>query len=271
MAAANGKSAPILISGGGIGGLVTAFALARQGLPVRVFEQADEFREVGAGIQLGPNIFAALEKIGLKDAVLADAHVPPAQEMRSAITGDIITNIPLGADFSKRFNGQPYAVTHRADIHATFLKACQSSNLITLETSRRVDGYEDHGEPCQHRPGRRRARRRPRADRLRRHVVENPRAHCRRRQTARLRAHRLSRRAQARTGARGSLASRCRALGRTDMPFRALPAAARRTVQSRRGLPFRPLRRRLECRRQQGAAVQSLQGPAAGSDCACSS
>ena len=42
--------------------------------------------------------------------------------------------------------GQPYAVTHRADIHGTFLRACQGSNLITLETSRRVDGYEDHGD-----------------------------------------------------------------------------------------------------------------------------
>lgn len=145
MAASNGKSAPILISGGGIGGLITAYALARQGLPVRVFEQAEEFREVGAGIQLGPNIFRVLEKIGLKDEVLADAHIPPAQEMRNAITGDLITNIPLGAEFSKRFGGQPYAVIHRADIHGRFLKACQSNNLITLETSRRVDDFDDTG------------------------------------------------------------------------------------------------------------------------------
>src|SRR4029077_21096803 len=140
-----GGSAPFLISGGGIGGLVAAYALARHGFPVRVFEQSPEFREVGAGIQLGPNIFRALEKIGLKDAVLADAHRPPAQEMRDALTGKLIANIPLDDDFAKRF-GQPYAVTHRADIHATFLKACQSSNLISLETSRRVDGYEDHGD-----------------------------------------------------------------------------------------------------------------------------
>ncbi len=145
MAGANGSAKPILISGGGIGGLITAYALARQGFPVRVFEQSAEFREVGAGIQLGPNIFRALEKVGLKDAVLADAHVPPAQEMRNAVTGDLVTHIPLGEPFSKRF-GQPYAVTHRADIHATYLKACQSSNLISLETNRRVDGYEDHGD-----------------------------------------------------------------------------------------------------------------------------
>src|ERR1700692_819919 len=129
--AGNGSAAPFLISGGGIGGLVTAYALARQGFAVRVFEQAPEFREVGAGIQLGPNIFRALEKIGLKDAVLADAHIPPSQEMRDAVSGKLITNIPLDDAFKERF-GQPYAVTHRADIHGTFLNACKSSNLISL-------------------------------------------------------------------------------------------------------------------------------------------
>src|SRR5471032_617760 len=145
MAGKNGSSAPFLISGGGIGGLVTAYALAHQGFPVRVFEQAPEFREVGAGIQLGPNIFRVLDKLGLKDAVLADAHRPPAQEMRDAVTGKLITRVPLDGTFTERF-GQPYAVTHRHDIHATFLKACQSSNLISLETSRRVDGFEERGD-----------------------------------------------------------------------------------------------------------------------------
>ncbi|HEY6834216.1 MAG TPA: 3-hydroxybenzoate 6-monooxygenase [Pseudolabrys sp.] len=144
MAGGNG-SAPFLISGGGIGGLIAAYALAHKGFPVRLFEQSSEFKEVGAGIQLGPNIFRVLERIGLKDAILADAHVPPAQEMRDALTGKLITRIPLDEAFSKRFGGQPYAVTHRADIHAAFLRACQTSNLITLETSRRVDAFEDHG------------------------------------------------------------------------------------------------------------------------------
>jgi 2-polyprenyl-6-methoxyphenol hydroxylase-like FAD-dependent oxidoreductase len=144
MAKANGAT-PFLISGGGIGGLAAAYALARQGIPVRVFEQSPEFREVGAGIQLGPNVFRMLEKLGLKDQILADAHRPPAQEMRDALTGKLITHIPLGEDFIKRF-GQPYGVTHRADIHGAFLTACQGSNLINLETSRRVDGYNDSGD-----------------------------------------------------------------------------------------------------------------------------
>src|SRR5258708_38360158 len=96
MALTNGSSAPFLISGGGIGGLITAYALAYQGFPVRVFEQSPESREVGAGIQLGPNIFRVLEKIGLKTAGLTDAHRPPAQEFRNALTGELSTSIPLG-------------------------------------------------------------------------------------------------------------------------------------------------------------------------------
>ena len=94
----NGQALPILIAGGGIGGLAAAHALARKGFAVRVLEQAPEFREIGAGIQLGPNIFRALDKIGLKDAVLADAHRPPAMEMRCALSGEKVTRIPLEGD-----------------------------------------------------------------------------------------------------------------------------------------------------------------------------
>ncbi|MGC1464304.1 MAG: 3-hydroxybenzoate 6-monooxygenase [Pseudolabrys sp.] len=144
MSRSNG-SAPILVAGGGIGGLATAYALALKGFPVRVLEQSPEFREVGAGIQLGPNVFRALERLGLKEAVLADAHKPPAQEMRDALTGELIVNIPLGDGFEKKFR-QPYAVSHRADILDTYLKACRGNNLITLENNRHVDSYDDTGD-----------------------------------------------------------------------------------------------------------------------------
>jgi len=103
MAKPNGQ-APILIAGGGIGGLAAAHALARKGFPVRVLEQAPEFHEIGAGIQLGPNIFRALEKLGLKDAVLADAHRPPAMEMRCALSGEQVTRIPLDERFVAKFD-----------------------------------------------------------------------------------------------------------------------------------------------------------------------
>jgi len=141
MAKSNG-GAPILIAGGGIGGLAAAYALARQGVPVRVLEQASEFREIGAGIQLGPNVFKAFERLGLKDAVMADVHVPPAMEMRDALTGQSVIRIPLDTpEFAARFQ-QPYAVIHRHDIHGVFLRACQGNNLITLENNRTVMDFE---------------------------------------------------------------------------------------------------------------------------------
>ena len=145
MAKANGQDLPFLVAGGGIGGLVAAYALARKGFPVRVFEQAPEFKELGAGIQLGPNIFQAIERIGLKASMLDDAWVPPALEMRDAMTGEPITSVPLGEPFVKRF-GQPYAVTHRADIHGVYLRACQGNNLVSLENNRKVEDFTDHGD-----------------------------------------------------------------------------------------------------------------------------
>ncbi len=136
---------PILVAGGGIGGLAAAYALARKGFPVRVLEQAPEFRELGAGIQLGPNIFRALDRIGLTEQMFADAWRPPAQEMRDAVTGELITRIPLGEAFIDRFQ-HAYAVTHRADIHGVFLTACQGSNLISLENNQRVEDFADDGD-----------------------------------------------------------------------------------------------------------------------------
>src|SRR5690242_9394211 len=107
MAKPNGQDLPFLVAGGGIGGLVAAYALASKGFPVRVFEQAPEFKELGAGIQLGPNVFRALERIGLKADMLEDAWVPDKLQMRDALTGEEITTVPLGDGFVTRFK-QPY-------------------------------------------------------------------------------------------------------------------------------------------------------------------
>ncbi|MFM1816921.1 MAG: hypothetical protein RLZ98_3616 [Pseudomonadota bacterium] len=136
---------PFIIVGGGIGGLAAAVALARKGYPVHLLEQAPEFGEVGAGIQLGPNVFRALSKLDLRDAVMADAWQPTALEMRCGLSGERITHVPLGEQFRSRFR-EAYAVTHRADIHTTILEAARSHGSIRLETNRAVTGYEDDGK-----------------------------------------------------------------------------------------------------------------------------
>src|SRR5258708_1297742 len=84
-----------------------------------------------------PDIFKAIDKLGLKEALLADVWKPGALEMRCALSGRQGARVPLDQSFIDRFQ-QPYAVTHRSDIHAVFLKACQGNNLVTLETNRQV-------------------------------------------------------------------------------------------------------------------------------------
>ena len=68
MNTANSNNKPVLIAGGGIGGLAAALALVRQGFSVKVFEQAPEIGEIGAGIQLGPNAFHAFDALGVGSA-----------------------------------------------------------------------------------------------------------------------------------------------------------------------------------------------------------
>ena len=70
------KDRNVLIVGGGIGGLAAALALARRGIPSQLIEQAAEFKEIGAGIQLGPNVFWMFEALGLTAEIGALAVFP---------------------------------------------------------------------------------------------------------------------------------------------------------------------------------------------------
>jgi 2-polyprenyl-6-methoxyphenol hydroxylase-like FAD-dependent oxidoreductase len=80
------KDLPVLVSGGGIGGLAAALALVRQGFKVQVFEQAPEIGEIGAGIQLGPNAFHAFDALGVGDKARARAVYTDYMVMHDAST-----------------------------------------------------------------------------------------------------------------------------------------------------------------------------------------
>ena len=140
------SSRQFLVIGGGIGGLATALALAQKGFSSRLLEQAPEFGEIGAGIQLGPNVFRMFEKLGITEDVRQLAVFPEMLMMRDSITGEEVTRIVLGEEFLARFK-YPYAVIHRADLHRALLAACRRvPDLITLETSQKMVAFEDKGD-----------------------------------------------------------------------------------------------------------------------------
>ncbi|MGE0626530.1 MAG: 3-hydroxybenzoate 6-monooxygenase [Hyphomicrobiaceae bacterium] len=139
------KDLPFIIVGGGIGGVAAAIALSDKGLPVHVFEQAPEFAEIGAGIQLGPNIVRALDRLGVKQEVLDLSWFPDALVMRSALDGHQITRVPVKEIFPKHYQ-ENYAVVHRADLHQCLLQRAARNNLVKLQQATEVTDYEDKGD-----------------------------------------------------------------------------------------------------------------------------
>ncbi len=136
---------PIVVAGGGIGGLALAITLGRRGWPVCVLEQASELGAVGYGLQLGPNAFHMFERIGLRESVLREGDRTSVVLMFDGFTGAEVTRVPTGASFVERFK-QPYVVIHRSDLHRVLLDACTAIPTIELRPGVEVSGYDDAGD-----------------------------------------------------------------------------------------------------------------------------
>ena len=128
---------PVLVAGGGIGGLAAALALRQRGFRVQVFEQAEQIGEIGAGIQLGPNAFHAFDALGVGDKARARAVYTDCMVMHDAVDGQLVGRIETGEAFRRRF-GNPYAVIHRVDIHTSLLEAVQACGEVEFFTSTRI-------------------------------------------------------------------------------------------------------------------------------------
>ena len=139
------RRGPILIVGGGLGGLTAALALSRRSHRVRVLEGAPEFGAIGYGIQFGPNVFHVFDRLGLMEKVMAVADMPVAVVMRDALDGTELVRIPTGATLRKRFK-YPYIIVHRIDLHNVLLDACRASDSIELVADALVTDCEEHGD-----------------------------------------------------------------------------------------------------------------------------
>ena len=134
----------LLIVGGGIGGLAAALAVARAGWDVRLYERAAEFSEIGAGVQLGPNVTRILRDWGLEDELAAVAAFPAQLRVRSAISGADLGALPLGAQALERY-GAPYATIHRADLHGLLHRAASGQTKVQLNLGHELLDFSDQG------------------------------------------------------------------------------------------------------------------------------
>lgn len=121
----------ITVLGAGIAGLAVATALAQRGAKVRVLDQTDAIREVGAGLQISPNGAVVLKALGLGDALAEAAPRARAVVLRDFRRGAQVFRMDLArAD-------RPYHLVHRADLIEILRRGAKAAG-VTVELGRRV-------------------------------------------------------------------------------------------------------------------------------------
>lgn len=135
----------VLVAGGGIGGLAAALGASRAGWDVRLYERAAAFSEVGAGVQIGPNVVRHLQAWGLQQALQAVAAFPSRLQVRSAVSGSELAVLPLGSTAVERY-GAAYATIHRADLHGLLLDGLTQGSDAQLHLGLAIDRFADSGD-----------------------------------------------------------------------------------------------------------------------------
>jgi salicylate hydroxylase len=130
----------VLVAGGGIGGLAAALGASRAGWDVRLYERAAAFSEVGAGVQIGPNVVRRLQAWGLQKPLQAVAAFPTRLQVRNAVSGQELAVLPLGPTAVERY-GAAYATIHRADLHGLLLAAVAGAADVQLNLGLAIDQF----------------------------------------------------------------------------------------------------------------------------------
>ena len=132
----------MLIVGGGIGGLAAALACAQKGAKPLLLERATQFSEVGAGIQMGPNVTRTLFSWGLENALNEFTFVPQSLQVRDSVSGQALGTLTLGQRSLEKY-GAPYVTVHRADLHQVLLQKILNDGLAELKLQSQVDSLQE--------------------------------------------------------------------------------------------------------------------------------
>jgi salicylate hydroxylase len=134
----------VVIIGAGIGGLAAGLGLQRTGFRVRIFEQAPQLGEVGAGLSISPNGALGLHALGVFDAFREHAYAPAYQVVRHWQSGRVLAQVPRGERLEQTY-GERYYVIHRADLHRVLAEAVQVNDSEAIVTGHRFADLEQDG------------------------------------------------------------------------------------------------------------------------------
>ena len=138
----------VVVVGGGIGGLTAALALLRRGIDVQVYDQSNQLKEIGAGIQISSNGSRVLFALGLETALTAVQVRPERRVLRHWSTGETWNWFDLGNKSIERF-GTPHLMLHRSDLHTLLANAVRSLKPDAITLDRRcvaVSSFDAHAE-----------------------------------------------------------------------------------------------------------------------------
>jgi 2-polyprenyl-6-methoxyphenol hydroxylase-like FAD-dependent oxidoreductase len=130
---------PVIIAGGGIGGLATALTLHQIGVPCLVFEAVREMRPLGVGINLQPNAVRELYDLGITKEDLDRVGVPAQEWALVGLNGNDIYSEPRG--LRAGYNWPQYSV-HRGQLHMLLYdKVVERIGAQAVRLGHRVTGY----------------------------------------------------------------------------------------------------------------------------------
>jgi salicylate hydroxylase/6-hydroxynicotinate 3-monooxygenase len=118
-----------------MGGLAVTATLRQAGFHVEVYEQAQRFGRIGAGIQMMPNSMKVLRGIGVEDRLRAIAFAPYSHLNRDGYTGEMTRELPM----PESLYGAPYLCMHRADLHDALLSAVPAE---TIHLNKKLTGLD---------------------------------------------------------------------------------------------------------------------------------
>lgn len=138
------SSRPVLIAGGGIGGMALALTLQQIGVPCLVLEAVAELKPLGVGINLQPNAVRELLDLGITEAELDDVGVPAREWALVGLNGNDIYSETRGR--LAGYHWEQYAV-HRGELQMLlYRKVVERLGQDAVHMGARVAGYRKQAD-----------------------------------------------------------------------------------------------------------------------------